>query len=154
MHYKKIIFVSIFVSILVIALSISLFFHFTNFTSQNKSVSYDNQELDKLDKTPLKNQNTSNIANICLSELSGNVKDIIHRIENGGPFYYRQDGTQFFNLEQILPKIITPDAYHEYTVGPANMPNRGKERIIVEDYYDNKFYTDDHYSTSKKVDNC
>jgi guanyl-specific ribonuclease Sa len=150
MDYKKI----IFVSILVIALSTVLFFHFTNFTTQNKLVSYDNRELDRLDKTSIENQNTSNIANICLSELGSNVKDIIHRIEKGGPFYYRQDGTQFFNLEQILPKIITPDTYHEYTVGPANMSNRGKERVIVEDYLDNKFYTNDHYSTFKKVANC
>ena len=70
-----------------------------------------------------------------MSELSSNVKDIVHRFENGGPFYYLQDGYQFFNLEQILPKIILPDAYHEYTVGPAHMPNRGKERIVVEKYF-------------------
>lgn len=150
MRYQKI----TFVSILITAVLIAVFFHYSGFITQNKSVNYVNQQSSKSNKTSFEFQNASNIANVCLSELSSNVKDIVHRIENGGPFYYLQDGTQFFNLEQILPKIILPDAYHEYTVGPAHMPNRGKERIVVEKYFDNKFYTSDHYSTFKKVANC
>ena len=72
MRYQKI----TFVSILITAVLIAVFFHYSGFITQNKSVNYVNQQSSKSNKTSFEFQNASNIANVCLSELSSNVKDI------------------------------------------------------------------------------
>ena len=71
MRYQKI----TFVSILITAVLIAVFF-IIPILSQNKSVNYVNQQSSKSNKTSFEFQNASNIANVCLSELTSNVKDI------------------------------------------------------------------------------
>lgn len=73
--------------------------------------------------------------------------DVIQRIQRGGPFAHRQDGTLFGNREGRLP--AQPNGYyHEYTVETPGLDYRGARRIITGGnppviYY----YTDDHYRT-------
>ncbi len=99
-------------------------------------------------------QKVSFIKQACLSKLDANVKNIVNRIENGGPFYYHQDGTQFHNFQGSLPVLKHPDTYLEYTVGPPHMTNRGVERVIVDDEHMNWYFTNNHYESFIKIFRC
>lgn len=75
------------------------------------------------------------------------ARDTVERIQRGGPFAHRQDGTVFGNREGRLP--AQPNGYYrEYTVETPGLDYRGARRIITGGnppviYY----YTDDHYRT-------
>ncbi|HEY6535140.1 MAG TPA: ribonuclease domain-containing protein [Candidatus Nitrosocosmicus sp.] len=95
------------------------------------------------------------IKNTCLSITNSFVKDIINRIKNGGPFYYKHDGILFHNFEKKLPaQLSSPSIYLEYTVGPPDMANRGVERIITDNIHMHWFYTQDHYMSFLEIKNC
>lgn len=74
------------------------------------------------------------------------------RIEQGGPFPYRKDGSVFQNRERLLPE--KPRAYYrEYTVPTPGAPDRGARRIVTggqppEVYY----YTADHYRSFRRIE--
>jgi ribonuclease T1 len=70
-------------------------------------------------------------------------------IKSGGPFPYSKDGTVFNNYEGLLP--AKPGGYyHEYTVITPGSHDRGARRIIAGS--DNEYYyTDDHYSSFKLI---
>lgn len=70
-------------------------------------------------------------------------------IETGGPFPYSKDGTVFHNYEGLLPE--KPDGYYrEYTIATPGSPDRGARRIVA-GAADERYYTDDHYSTFRLI---
>ena len=72
------------------------------------------------------------------------------RIESGGPFPHRQDGTVFQNREGRLPP--RPRGYYrEYTVATPGAPNRGARRLVAGSDGD-LWYTSDHYNTFVRID--
>jgi ribonuclease T1 len=70
-------------------------------------------------------------------------------IAAGGPFPYRQDGIVFQNREGLLPRRPA-GYYHEYTVDTPGSPDRGPRRIIAGSQGE-RYYTDDHYASFKRV---
>ncbi len=100
-------------------------------------------------------QNVSSIKQACLSKIDTNVKDVVNRIEKGGPFYYHQDGTHFHNFQGLLPALKhRDDIYLEYTVGPPHMLNRGAERVIVDSEHMNWYFTNNHYNSFMEIVRC
>lgn len=67
--------------------------------------------------------------------------DVIHRIANGGPFLFPQDGTPFRNRFGDLP---SRGDYLEFTVPTPRVSNRGARRIVAR-YNGILFFTACHY---------
>jgi ribonuclease T1 len=67
--------------------------------------------------------------------------DVIHRIANGGPFLFRQDGTLFGNRFGDLP---SNGHYLEFTVPTPGVSSRGARRIVAR-YSGILFFTACHY---------
>ena len=78
------------------------------------------------------------------------ARELVTRIQHGGPFAYRQDGGVFMNREGELPQ--RPGGYYrEYTVVTPGSPDRGARRIISGgDPPTEFFYTDDHYRSFRR----
>jgi ribonuclease T1 len=77
------------------------------------------------------------------------ARETLQRIKSGGPFPYRQDGRVFSNREMLLPKK-SQGYYREYTVSTPGSRDRGARRIVAGssgEYY----YTDDHYSSFRRI---
>ena len=73
------------------------------------------------------------------------IHDTVALLKVGGPFPYRQDGSEFSNREGRLPGQ-GPGYYREYTVATAGSPDRGARRI-VSGRAGEIYYTRDHYQT-------
>lgn len=87
----------------------------------------------------------SGTATITESALPTEARDVIHRIDSGGPFPYRQDGVTFQNREGLLP--AEPRGYYrEYTVTTPGAADRGPRRLIL-GRQGELYYTPDHYGT-------
>ncbi|MBL8511684.1 MAG: ribonuclease [Betaproteobacteria bacterium] len=105
-------------------------------------------------KSPTAVSATANIATVSASALPQEARDTLALIQAGGPFPYRKDGVTFFNREHQLP--AQPRGYYrEYTVKTQGASNRGIRRLVcgglpVTDIQ-NCYYTDDHYSSFKKI---
>ena len=86
---------------------------------------------------------------IYAKDLPLEAQNMLQRIKIGGPFPYAKDGAAFGNREEMLPK--KPRGYYrEYTVKTPGIRDRGARRIIsgkTGEYY----YTDDHYSSFKRI---
>lgn len=89
-----------------------------------------------------------------LKQLPAQGRDVMALIALGGPFKYDKDGTVFGNRERILP----PEKrgfYREYTVKTPGERSRGARRIVCGGLQptapDACFYTDDHYSSFRKI---
>lgn len=90
---------------------------------------------------------------IVAAGLPGAAQRTLRLIRQGGPFPYAKDGTVFGNRERLLP--ARPRGYYrEYTVATPARYGRGARRIIcggklqsIGDCY----YTDDHYSSFKRI---
>lgn len=67
--------------------------------------------------------------------------DVIHRISNGGPFLFPQDGKPFGNRFGDLP---SNGQYLEFTVPTPGVSNRGARRIVAR-YNGILFFTACHY---------
>jgi guanyl-specific ribonuclease Sa len=80
------------------------------------------------------------------------AQDTLRRIEAGGPFVHRQDGSTFQNRERLLPP--QPRGYYrEYTVETPGSRDRGARRIVAGgDPPVEYFYTDDHYRSFRRFD--
>jgi guanyl-specific ribonuclease Sa len=80
------------------------------------------------------------------------ARETLRRIEAGGPFAHRQDGSTFHNRERLLPP--QPRGYYrEYTVETPGSPDRGARRIVAGgDPPVEYFYTDDHYRSFRRFD--
>lgn len=72
----------------------------------------------------------------------------LDRIEAGGPFPYKQDGTIFRNKEGKLPD----GDYREYTVDTPGASNRGARRLVQDASSGRMYYTDDHYENFIQID--
>jgi ribonuclease T1 len=90
---------------------------------------------------------------IAIKDLPSEAQDVLGQIKKGGPFRYKKDGATFSNRERLLPKQAR-GYYTEYTVKTARSKDRGAIRIVAGgnpqtsgEYY----YTDDHYSSFKRI---
>ena len=89
------------------------------------------------------------VSEVCESTLPSQADDTIALIDKGGPFPYPQDGTVFQNREGLLPQ--EPQGYyHEYTVKTPGEKDRGARRIVTGNG-DERYYTDDHYKSFRRV---
>lgn len=89
-------------------------------------------------------------AEVALSALPAQARRTVALIQAGGPFPYSRDGVVFTNYEGKLPRQRS-GYYHEYTVLTPGESDRGPRRLVVGGsaaFY----YTDDHYSSFRRVD--
>lgn len=96
----------------------------------------------------------SALPTIELKQLPAQGRDMMALIAQGGPFKYDKDGSVFGNRERILP----PEKrgfYREYTVKTPGERSRGARRIVCGGLQPSApgacFYTDDHYSSFRKI---
>ena len=92
---------------------------------------------------------------VALAQLPPEARHTEQLIRAGGPFPYpRKDGSVFGNRERLLaPK---PRGYYrEYTVKTPKSRDRGARRIVCGGRQptqpDACFYTDDHYSSFRRI---
>lgn len=84
-----------------------------------------------------------------LGALPREAQIVLQRIDAGGPFAYRKDGSVFGNRERLLP--LRPTGYYrEYTVPTPGSSDRGARRI-VKGAAGELFYTRDHYRSFKRI---
>jgi ribonuclease T1 len=86
---------------------------------------------------------------ITLDQLPPEALETLARIENEGPFPFRQDGTTFQNRERLLPRQPT-GYYREYTVVTPGASNRGARRIVG-GAQGELYYTDNHYDSFARI---
>ena len=92
----------------------------------------------------------SGLPYVAEASLPAEARDVLERIDAGGPFKYPDnDGVTFENREDLLPD--QPMGYYrEYTVESAPRV-RGPRRIVTGDggeYY----WTDDHYDSFSRIE--
>jgi ribonuclease T1 len=84
------------------------------------------------------------------SELPPEARDVLRRIDTGGPFKYDKDGATFNNFEGVLPD--RPRGYYrEFTVETPGSRDRGARRIVTGDNDRIRFWTDDHYDSFARI---
>lgn len=83
-------------------------------------------------------------------DLPPQAQNTLALIKRGGPFPYpKKDGTLFGNREGRLPH--KPRGYYrEYTVPTPGVRGRGARRIVAGSC-DEFYYTDDHYTTFRRI---
>ncbi|HEV7820598.1 MAG TPA: ribonuclease domain-containing protein [Burkholderiales bacterium] len=90
---------------------------------------------------------------IAAAKLPREAQATLHRVEMGGPFTYRKDGSLFRNFERQLPP--RPRAYYrEYTVETPRSLDRGARRIVCGGpprQIDDCYYTNDHYASFQRI---
>jgi ribonuclease T1 len=90
---------------------------------------------------------------IAAAQLPREAVNTLNLIAAGGPYPYEKDGIVFGNRERLL----TPHKrgyYHEYTVPTPRARNRGARRIVCggpSGRTDNCYYSDDHYTSFKRI---
>jgi ribonuclease T1 len=92
-------------------------------------------------------------ADIAVSEIPAEGRDVLVRIKAGGPFRYERDGVVFGNREHRLPERKR-GYYHEYTVPTPGAKNRGARRIVcggAKTAPEACYYTGDHYETFARI---
>jgi ribonuclease T1 len=90
---------------------------------------------------------------IAVQQLPPEAAKTLNLIAAGGPYPYPKDGVVFGNFERLLPRQPR-GYYHEYTVPTPRAKNRGARRIVCggpPKQVDNCFYTDDHYTSFKRI---
>lgn len=85
------------------------------------------------------------------ADLPTEARDVLDRIDEGGPFKYPDnDGVTFQNREGLLPD--QPRGYYEeYTVETAPR-ERGPWRIVTGDELDEVYWTEDHYRSFARIE--
>lgn len=104
-------------------------------------------------KRPSLESTAEAVATVALGSLPPQGQAVYNLILQGGPFAYDKDGTTFSNRERILPSQKR-GYYREYTVKTPGSRDRGARRIICggeAQRPDACFYTDDHYSSFRKI---
>lgn len=86
---------------------------------------------------------------VARSALPPEARDTLARIDHGGPFPYRNDGSIFHNREGLLP-ARGGGYYREYTVRTPGARDRGARRIVA-GAGGERYYTDDHYRSFKRI---
>jgi ribonuclease T1 len=89
------------------------------------------------------------LADISVKALPAEARETLALIEKGGPFPHDRDGIVFGNFEKRLP-IKDRGYYHEYTVRTPGVKHRGARRIVTGKGGE-KYYSDDHYKTFKRI---
>ena len=89
------------------------------------------------------------VEEISFDELPAEAQDTLALIDSGGPFPYEKDGSVFHNYEGLLPPH-GDGYYREYTVETPGSPDRGARRI-VEGAEGERYYTDDHYMSFRRI---
>lgn len=90
---------------------------------------------------------------IAVASLPKEARQTLVLIKQGGPFPYAKDGSVFGNYEGLLPRRKR-GYYREYTVPTPGKRNRGARRIVAGGNPQSSgeyFYTDDHYSTFRRI---
>ena len=94
------------------------------------------------------------LATVSVTELPKQGQQVYALIAQGGPFAYDKDGVVFGNREQLLPKHKR-GYYREYTGKTSGARNRGAKRIVCGGLQvkspDACYYTEDHYSSFRKI---
>jgi len=83
------------------------------------------------------------------AELPPEGRETLELIAAGGPFPYERDGIVFQNRERILPDEAR-GYYREYTVPTPGSDDRGARRIVTGSEGE-RYYTDDHYASFRRV---
>ena len=92
---------------------------------------------------------------VALAQLPSEAQATERLIRAGGPFPYpRKDGSVFGNRERLLP-AKPRGHYREYTVRTPKSRDRGARRIVCGGREPTQpeacFYTDDHYSSFRRI---
>ena len=90
---------------------------------------------------------------VSVADLPEQARDVLRRIEQGGPFAYEKDGIVFGNYERLLPSKRR-GYYREYTVPTPGARNRGARRIVcggVQHHPEVCYYTNDHYASFRRI---
>ena len=91
---------------------------------------------------------------VSVSALPPQGQQVMGQILQGGPFRYEKDGSVFFNRERLLPSQKR-GYYREYTVPTPGLSHRGARRIVCGGEQpkapDACYYTEDHYSSFKRI---
>jgi ribonuclease T1 len=100
-------------------------------------------------RPPTRVQIANGLQEIAVAELPPEADRTLELIARGGPYPYRQDGQVFENREKLLP--LQPSGYYrEFTVVTSGSDDRGARRIVVGQKGEH-YYTDDHYSSFKRI---
>lgn len=89
------------------------------------------------------------LADVSVKSLPPEAREAFTLIEKGGPYPFDRDGIVFGNFEKRLP-IKERGYYHEFTVKTPGVKHRGARRIVTGKSGE-KFYSDDHYKTFKRI---
>jgi len=89
------------------------------------------------------------VQSIAVAELPPEAREMLHLIQQGGPFPYPRDGVVFGNHEHMLP-YQPRGYYHEYTVKTPGARNRGARRIVCGPLTE-CYYSGDHYRTFQRI---
>ncbi len=90
---------------------------------------------------------------ISVADLPVQARDMLRRIEQGGPFEGYKNGVIFGNYERLLPSKRR-GYYREYTVPTPGARNRGARRIVcggARRHPDVCYYTHDHYASFRRI---
>ncbi len=86
---------------------------------------------------------------VSAADLPPEARATLRLIEAGGPYPGKRDGVVFGNYEKRLP--LHPRGYYrEYTVPTPGARNRGARRIVA-GASSERYYTDDHYQTFRRI---
>jgi ribonuclease T1 len=91
----------------------------------------------------------SGLAYVAVADLPPEARQTLELIDKGGPYPYRRDGVVFQNREKILPKQQA-GYYREFTVKTPGENDRGARRIVT-GKGDERYYTDDHYKSFRRI---
>ena len=86
---------------------------------------------------------------IAARKLPDEARQTLALIDQSGPFPYQRDGAVFGNREGLLPKRER-GYYREYTVKTPGARDRGARRIVA-GRAGERYYTDDHYRSFRRI---
>jgi ribonuclease T1 len=89
------------------------------------------------------------LADIATKDLPPEARETLKLIEKGGPYPHDRDGIVFGNFEKRLP-IKERGYYNEFTVRTPGIKHRGARRIVTGKNGE-KYYSEDHYKTFKRI---
>ena len=92
---------------------------------------------------------TPPVGEILRADLPAEAHAMLDLIAKKGPYPHAKDGAVFGNREGHLPKQRR-GYYREYTVKTPGSRNRGARRIVT-GASGERFYTDDHYNSFKRI---
>lgn len=67
---------------------------------------------------------------VAAARLPDEARDVLKRLEQGGPYRYDRDGALFGNYERALPPRDR-GYYREYTVDTPGLRHRGARRLVI-----------------------